>query len=114
MLINQLKELGQVTIIYSENDKEYLSLVLSIARNTHYIESYEFNKSYTLKKRKVPRIPRRKNNEKNNYTGVFKKGDKYIAQISVKGKNKYLGSFEEEEDADKCRNDYIEKNKIIN
>jgi len=112
MLVKELKELDQITIIYSEGDKKELDKKLHQLKNEYYIFSSDANKCYQLRKRKTPKIERRKNSEKNKYPGVFCKKSRWIAQISINNKNKYLGSFDSEEEANAYRNAYIKEHNL--
>jgi len=116
MKVSQIKALDQVTIIYSKKDVPKVKEYLEQLKNDYYCFNYEPNKIYQFRKRKNPKVPRRKNNEKNKYTGVFRRkgSKKYTAQIKNGDKSVYLGQRDTEEEAHQLRLDYIKDNDLVN
>ena len=47
------------------------------------------------------------------FVGVVRRGNKYMAQVKVNGKNEYLGIYDTPERAAKARNEYIKDKELI-
>lgn len=77
-----------------------------------------YNNGFFLKRKKekfniiLNLINNIKLEKKSIFLGVYKKGNKYIASISVKNKNIYIGTFNTEEDANNARINYEKENFI--
>jgi hypothetical protein len=50
----------------------------------------------------------------NKYIGVNKQGNRYISNVSVNNKSKYIGSFNTSKEAALARDNYILANKLNN
>ena len=117
MLVNQIKELDQVTVIYDKNDIPELKEALEVIQKTHYCFNYEPNKSYSfrlkpntkvLSKRKEPKMV------KTGFTGVYfvKSTGNYNVSLKLPEKKLYLGTRRTAEEAFQLRLDYIEKHNL--
>tara|TARA_R110000765_G_scaffold292595_1_gene388137 strand:- start:20 stop:496 length:477 start_codon:yes stop_codon:yes gene_type:complete len=90
-------------LIYKYHNEDWD--ITDISSNNQ-IDHYDINKSNNkienlriLTCSQNTRNQKKRENTSSKYIGVFKSGNKWVAQIRIDGKNKHLGSYETEEEA---------------